>query len=199
MADRHTPDQAAMTAAVENVSRAVEDLRFRFRGAGRRLARTPLSGGPARRVAVLAAVVAVWAVLDRTLSRGLPLGIVIQGVVFGSLYALVAIGIVLIYKANRVINFAQAEFGGVAAVLAIEFVIQLHMNYFLAIFSGLVISALMGAFMEVTVIRRFRRAPRLIVAVATIGLAQILNSFSTLIPIEWSGASAGRFATPFNV
>ena len=55
------------------------------------------------------------------------------GAVFGSLYALNAIGLVLVYRANRVVNFAQAEFGGVAAVLAIEFVIHWHWNFYVAV------------------------------------------------------------------
>src|SRR5437660_4203213 len=110
-------------------------------------------------------VMAIWDTLDHTLSRGLPAGIVLQGVVYGSLYALVAIGIVLVYRANRVVNFAQAEFGSVAAVLSIEFVLQLSMNYFLAVFLGLVIATLSGGLLEMSVLRRLRNAPRLIVMV----------------------------------
>src|SRR5437588_1556199 len=130
-------------------------------------------------VAVCLLVVALWAVGDKTLDRGLPAGIVLQGVVFGSLYALVAIGIVLVYRANRVVNFAQAEFGSVAAVLSIEFVLQLSMNYFLAVFLGLVIATLSGGLLEMSVLRRLRNAPRLIVMVLTIGLAQVLIGVAT--------------------
>src|SRR5438045_553044 len=75
----------------------------------------------------------LWMVLNATLRHGAPPAIILNGVISGSLYALVAIGIVLIYRANKVINFAQAEFGSVAAVLAIEFVKQWHWNYFLAV------------------------------------------------------------------
>src|SRR5881392_1411029 len=81
-----------------------------------------------------------WMVLNSTLKHGAPPEIILNGVISGSLYALVAIGIVLIYRANKVINFAQAEFGSVAAVLAIEFRIQWGWNYFLAVAAGLVIS-----------------------------------------------------------
>src|SRR2546430_9651053 len=93
-------------------------------------------------VALLAAVVA-YNVLNHVMSRGAPLGIVALGVVFGSLNALIAIGIVLVYRANKVVNFAQAEFGGVAAVLAIEFRLLLHWNYFLAVTAGLAIALIL--------------------------------------------------------
>ena len=151
------------------------------------------------RAAVLAAGVAlVWAALARTMERGLPLGIVIRGAVFGSLIALLAIGIVLVYRANRIVNFAQAELGSVAAVLAIQFTLIWGWNYFAAIGTSFVLAALLGALIERTVIRRFHTAPRLILTVATIGLAQILNGVSILIPIWFGGLAAGRFETPFS-
>ena len=47
-------------------------------------------------------------------------------------------------------------------------------------------------------IRRFRKAPRLILTVATIGVAQVLAGISILIPLAFSGIGAGRFTTPFS-
>lgn len=183
-----------MTAVLE---RAKENLTAVREAAGKAGA----SGPPPLRWALYAAMAfGLWMLLDNiVLDRGLPLGIMLLGAVFGSFYAITAIGLVLIYRANRVVNFAQAEFGSVAAVLAIEFVLQWHFNYFLAIFLGLVIAAAMGAVLNTLVIRRFRNAPRLILSVATIGLAQILAGLSILIPLLWEGLGAGRFATPFEM
>jgi hypothetical protein len=65
-----------------------------------------------------------WAVLNAILAHGAPAGVLLAGVVFGSINALVAVAIVLVYRANRVVNFAAAEFGSVAAVVAIELHIQ---------------------------------------------------------------------------
>ena len=136
-------------------------------------------------------------VLANTLEVGAPPGYILRGLVVGSLYALSAIGIVLVFRANRVINFAQAELGSVAAVIAIELVVQSEVNYFVAIGIGLVVAALLGALIDVAVIRRFRKAPRLILTVATIGIAQILAGVALIIPLVWEGANAGRFITPF--
>src|SRR3989440_8605449 len=105
----------------------------------------------------LIATVLAYNILNHVMSRGAPIGIVAVGVVYGSLNALIAIGIVLVYRANKVVNFAQAEFGGVAAVLAIEFRLLLHFNYFVAVAAGLAIALILGAFIEIAIIRRFRR------------------------------------------
>ncbi|HET6794682.1 MAG TPA: ABC transporter permease, partial [Acidimicrobiales bacterium] len=70
---------------------------------------------------------------------------------------------------------------------------------FASIAAGLVISAVLGAALEVGILRRFGNAPRLIVAVATIGLAQVLNGVSVIIPSEWNKfGNSGTFTTPFN-
>jgi branched-chain amino acid transport system permease protein len=144
------------------------------------------------------AALVLWRLLDVVLPHGAPTGIILAGAVFGAINALVAISIVLVYRANRVVNFAAAEFGSVAAVIAIELHIVEHVNYFLAVLAGLGAAAVMGAVVELLILRRFANAPRLIVAVATIGLAQVLNGLSVLVPIEWNGANnSGSFTTPW--
>jgi branched-chain amino acid transport system permease protein len=141
------------------------------------------------------ALVVVYALANAVLPNKLPIGIVVLGAVFGSFYALVAIGLVLIYRANRVINFAQAEIGAVAGVLAIEF--KLHgLNYWLSLLLGLIIAGAVGALVNVAVVRRFRKAPRLILAVATIGVAQILSGIALLVPFLWP--ATGAYETPFD-
>jgi branched-chain amino acid transport system permease protein len=163
----------------------------------RRLVRP--SAGALLRVALAGAGLAVvWQILDALLPRGMPGGIVALGTVFGSLYALNAMGLVLIYRANRVVNFAQAEFGSVAAVLAIVFVVHWRWNFFLAIVCGLAMAALLGAVVESTIIRRFANAPRLILAVATIALAQVLAGISIVIPLLFEGGGEGSFTIPID-
>ena len=156
--------------------------------------------GPVRIALWVVIAVALWGLLDLVLPHGAPLGIIVQGAVLGAVNALVALSIVLVYRANRVINFAAAEMGSVGAVLAIELHIKTGMNYFLSIIIGLIAAAVIGAGVEYFILRRFSRAPRLIVAVATIGIAQILNGASILIPVKWSsGKNSGTFTTPFDI
>lgn len=163
--------------------------------AGRRLASLP---SPILWGLVLIGGVLAWFLANTFLPKGLPLGMVAIGAVFGSLYALVAIGLVLIFRANRVVNFAQAELGAVAAVVSIQLVRVWKWNYFLAIAGGLVMATALGALIDIGIIRRFRTAPRLILAVATIGVAQIFSGVSILIALAFTrGPSAGGFQTPF--
>lgn len=156
-----------------------------------------------RSAAIFGALVVAWAVGDHVLARGLPVGEVVIGLVMGSLYALIAMGLVLIFRANRAVNFAQAELGAAASVLAVELFIQYDVNYFLAIATALVAAVLSGVIVDLIVIRAFRNAPRLILAVATIGIAQILAGLSIQIPLWFTGpvqtAQRREFTAPFHM
>ncbi|MEY2477715.1 MAG: branched-chain amino acid transport system ATP-binding protein livF [Actinomycetota bacterium] len=158
----------------------------------RLIARSPVVRGAA-------ASLVVWIVAAWLLPRGLPTGIVLLGAVTGSLYGLIAVGIVLVYRANRVINFAQAELGALAAVVTLYLATARGWNYFAALAVGLGLAAGSGALVERVILRRFARKPRLIVTVVTIGVAQVLNGLSILLALQFSGgASAGTFETPFS-
>jgi branched-chain amino acid transport system permease protein len=111
-----------------------------------------------------------------------PLGIVFLGAVIGSLISFISIGLVLVYRTNRIINFAQADIGGVAAVLSVLLVAQLKINYFLGVAIGLATAVALGALIELTVVRRFFRAPRLILTVATIAVTQVLVFIGLILP-----------------
>jgi ABC-type branched-subunit amino acid transport system permease subunit len=103
-----------------------------------------------------------------------PNGVILDGALGGGRIALIALGIALIYRANRVINFAQGDLGQVPATLGALLVITLSVNYFVAFTTGLVAAVVLGVVVETLIIRRFFRAPRLILTVATIGLSQVL-------------------------
>src|SRR5207244_6022038 len=89
-----------------------------------------------------------------------PTGIFLQGAVLGALNGLLAMGIVLIYRTNRIINFAQGELGAFAATLAAELVQVFHWPFYAAVLIGLVAAVLASALVEVAIIRRFAKAPR---------------------------------------
>ena len=113
-----------------------------------------------------------------------PLGVYLNGAIIGSLYGLVAVGLILIYRANRIINFAQASIGAAPAVLAILLVVQRGMSYWWAVPMVVLGSVLVGALVEIVFIRRFTKAPRLILTLATIGIAQFLGFFEVVMP-QW--------------
>jgi ABC-type branched-subunit amino acid transport system ATPase component/branched-subunit amino acid ABC-type transport system permease component len=111
-----------------------------------------------------------------------PAAVLLLGAVLGSLSALVAMGLVLVYRANRIINFAQGELGAVAAILAASLIVGPGWPFFPAVGVGLVAALALGAVTEVLIVRRFAHAPRLILTVATIGIAQIFAFLELGLP-----------------
>ena len=155
------------------------------------------SRGTRTTVVVLGAV-ATWSALQVALPKTTPAGIVALGVVLGSLNALLAVGLVLVYRSNRVINFAHGEMGGVAAVFTVLLVFQ-GAPYFVAVIAGLAAAMLLGAVVETAFVRRFERAPRLLLTVVTIALAQVLGFVSLIMP-SWFGQRVvpQNFRTPLS-
>ncbi len=115
-------------------------------------------------------------------STAVPTGLYLQGLVVGLLGALLAIGLVLVYRANRIINFAQGELGAFAATMAAELYQVFHWPYFAAVLAGVVATVASSLLIEFAVVRRFAKAPRLILTVATIGVAQILGFLEIAMP-----------------
>lgn len=119
----------------------------------------------------------------------------------GTLYGLLAVGLILIYRTNKIINFAVAAIGAVPAVFAVLLVLTKGVPWMVAFPIALAGGALFGAMTDVLIIRRFREAPRLIVTVATIGVAQIFAFVNLYVP-RWLGIDGlppGNFSdkTPF--
>jgi branched-chain amino acid transport system permease protein len=153
---------------------------------------------------VIVGVLAAWPVLHALLPDGLPAGVVLQGVVLGSLTGLSAVGLVLVYRACRIVNFAQAALGSAAGMLATQLFQQREWNYYVAFAMGIVVAALVGALADKLVIQRFFWAPRLVLTVATIGLAQILSGVELTLPSMFGGGGplgglSGGFKTPLDV
>jgi branched-chain amino acid transport system permease protein len=117
-----------------------------------------------------------------------PMSFVLEGVIAGLLTSLLAVGIVIVYRANGIVNFAQAELGALPANFALLLIVARHWNYFLASATGLASAVLLGVIVEFLFLRRFFRAPRLIATVATIGIAQILLGVTLFLP-RWIGKS----------
>ena len=111
-----------------------------------------------------------------------PLGIVFNGALVGGRIALIALGIALIYRANRIVNFAQGDLGAVPATLGVMLVVAWGWSYWFGLAVGLAGSILLGVLVETLIIRRFFTAPRLLLTVATIGLAQVLAGAALFIP-----------------
>lgn len=113
-------------------------------------------------------------------TTGVPNGKYLEWAIVGGLISLLAIGLVLIYRANRIINFAQGTLGAVAATLAAQLFQVYQVPFIFSVIAGLGSALLLSLLTEFFVIRRFSEAPRLILTVATIGVAQILGIIELL-------------------
>lgn len=91
------------------------------------------------------------------------------GVITGAAYGFVALGLVLIYKASGVFNFAQGEFGTVAAYTL--YLLHFHVPYGLAVLGALAAAIAFGVLVERAVVRPLFDAPRVTLLVATAGVA----------------------------
>lgn len=120
--------------------------------------------------------------------------LVFDGLVLGLVFGLLALGIVLVYRATRVINFAVGNMGLIGAGLLVLMTVQFNVPYWLSVVVALVVGTVYGALLELAVIRRLFDAPRVIVLVATIGIAQLSLAIVNAYPdIDVAGA---RFPVP---
>jgi ABC-type branched-subunit amino acid transport system ATPase component/ABC-type branched-subunit amino acid transport system permease subunit len=124
--------------------------------------------------------------------------LLVIGVVNGLIVALIAMGIVLVYRSTRVINFAVGDIGVPATALLAIMVGIHHWPYWLALPAALAIGAASGCVVELAVIRRLFKAPRVIVLVATIGVAELAQAVVHSLPNYRTGTLTTTFPTPFH-
>jgi branched-chain amino acid transport system permease protein len=138
-------------------------------------------------------------VLVQLISFPLPLGYWVRSLILGMLVAMLAMGMALVYRANRVVNFTQDQLGGVPNGFAASFILFWGWPYFLGLTAGLVLALVAGLLVEFFLIRRFRNAPRLVLTVATLGIRQLLLLCTILVP-RWWGENLGqkRIPPPFD-
>jgi len=111
------------------------------------------------------------------------LELMVSGVMMGSIYALVALGLVLIYKSSQVLNFAQGDMLLVGSFMSWT-LFQLPIPIWLAFPAILAFAGLMGLVLERVAIRPLIGQPLLALIMMTIALSTILRGFQSLF---WGG------------
>ncbi len=120
---------------------------------------------------------------------------VVSGVAIGCVYALVALGFVLIYKATEVVNFAQGELLMLGAFLAYTLIVLLGLGFWLGGLLAVALTALFGFGLERTVVRPIVGQPVFAIVMVTIGIGFVARSAATMIP-AW-GVDTHVIQTPF--
>jgi branched-chain amino acid transport system permease protein len=116
---------------------------------------------------------------------------IVGGLAQGSIFASLALALVLIYRATDVLNFAQGEMATFTTFIAWS--LMHHMSYWPAFALTLLIAFLGGAAIERIIIRPVEQKPEIVIVIVTIGLLITLNGLSGWI---W-GPEVKAFDSPF--
>jgi branched-chain amino acid transport system permease protein len=114
---------------------------------------------------------------------------VVGGLATGSIYALVALGFILIFKATDVVNFAQGELMMVSTFFAKTMIDRLHpadvVMWLAVVLLTIGFAALFGVILERLIIRPLMHAPVFSIVIATIGLSTLLIGLSGGVVWDW--------------
>jgi branched-chain amino acid transport system permease protein len=116
-----------------------------------------------------------------------------NGIIIGATYALIAIGLTLIFGMMRVVNFAHGEFYMLGAYVAMSAASGLNLGYFFSLPIAVVSVSIVGFAFERVFLRPLRNAGILSTALVTIGFSIFLQNTALLI---W-GPRPGQVADPF--
>jgi len=122
------------------------------------------------------------------------LQLVVTGLAWGSVYALIALGFVLIFKATEIFNFAQPELMMLGAYLAFAMITTLRLPFLAAFVATLVLMIVVAAVLEMLIVRPMVGEPVLAVIMVTLGLANVIRGLTGLI---W-GYEELQFPKPFS-
>ncbi len=118
------------------------------------------------------------------------------GLGIGAVYALVALGFVLIFRATNVVNFAQGEFSMVAAFMMVVFAVNLELPYWLSFLMALAGMAVLGALFNLGVYYPLRHRTYLPVIISTIGASIFMANTVLALYGPAPQVISGVFETP---
>lgn len=119
-----------------------------------------------------------------------------SGAAIGCIYAIVALGFVLIYKASEIVNFAHGDLMMLGAFLGYTFVGVLGMPFFAGLALAVLCMALVGALLDRVVLRPMVGQPVFAIVIITIGIGFVIRSVVTVTP-GW-GTETRAIAAPYS-
>lgn len=114
------------------------------------------------------------------------LELLVNGAIVGTLYGVVAMCFVLIYKSTKVVNFAQGEFLLVGAWVCWALLVEFQLPFWLGFLITLAFMFVFGVLLQVVLLRPMIGEPILSVIMLTIGLSIVLKSLLAWIFGEWT-------------
>jgi branched-chain amino acid transport system permease protein len=105
----------------------------------------------------------------------------VQGIATGAVYALVALGFVIIFRGTKVLNFAQGAFMLGGAFLVFNMSRSWGINYWISLFLTALVMGVLGFLLEAIVLRKLRNRPTFTVIMATLGIGIAIEQICTAI------------------
>ena len=107
------------------------------------------------------------------------LTVVVNGLFTGLVYGLLAVGLVVVYRGSRIINFAYGETGMIGAFAFSELWVAHHVPLVIAVVLGVLLSAAVGAATELALVRPLRGQPPLNAMVGTLAVAALILAYAS--------------------
>ena len=107
--------------------------------------------------------------------------LIIDGLAVGSVYALVAVGLVMLVKSTGALNFAHGDFMMFSTFVAYALLVQFGLPFWVALTGSLAFAALLGVVVERLVIRKLMNGPMSGIIMGTLGMAYILQGTAKII------------------
>lgn len=120
--------------------------------------------------------------------------LLVNGIIVGMLYGIVAMCFVLIYKSTQVVNFAQGEFVVMGAWVCLSLVVSMGLPFWLAFLFTLAFMTAFGVLVQMILLRPLVGEPVISIIMATIGLSTFMRALMNWI----FGNSAVSFPNVFN-
>ncbi len=118
----------------------------------------------------------------------------LEGITSGLIYAALALSLVLIWRATRIVNFAQGGMAMITTFIAVT-LIDSHISYWLAFVIALAAGLVIGAVTEAVLIRPLANKPQINAVIVTLGFLIVLEAIAGLI---WGGRYRS-FPAPFSL
>jgi branched-chain amino acid transport system permease protein len=119
--------------------------------------------------------------------------IVVSGIVVGSIYALAALGLVLVYKSSRVANFAHGQIIAAGAFITYFLTVTVGLPIFISFLASMIITFFLAMSVERIFLRRLIGEPIISVIMVTIGLGSIIDGLIYLTPFGTENYSFPAF------
>jgi branched-chain amino acid transport system permease protein len=123
------------------------------------------------------------------------LQLALSGIAIGCVYALVALGFVLIYKATETVNFAQGDLMMLGAFFALAASVGMGWPYWATIVFAIAVMMVFGMVTERVILRPVLGQPQFTVVMVTIGVGFVMRGVVSMVP-GW-GTDTHKLTTPF--